>query len=300
VTAGSSDGYGDGTEVTSDLQKSVLGRAALLIEAFDIDRPLLSLNHLTDRTGLPRSTVHRLAEQLVAIGWLERAATGYRLGVRLFELAGLVAGRNRLRERSLPAMRSLFDETGMSVHLAVLDQFEIVYLEKMTAEGIDIPLRLRRMPVHCTGLGKAMMAFAGEEFVEAVIRQGLPPLTPNTIDDPDLLRKALDDAQTTGVAFDREEAVLGFGCVAAAIRGAGRAIAAVSVTGRIDDIDVELLAPSVRQAAAEIWADMFSNRPRPVRATSTRARSTQQAEASSMEREASAELSQWLKYDDWL
>jgi DNA-binding IclR family transcriptional regulator len=156
------------------------------------------------------------------------------------------------------------------------------------------------MPVHCTGLGKAMMAFAGEEFVEAVIRQGLPPLTPNTIDDPDLLRKALDDAQTTGVAFDREEAVLGFGCVAAAIRGAGRAIAAVSVTGRIDDIDVELLAPSVRQAAAEIWADMFSNRPRPVRATSTRARSTQQAEASSMERAASAELSQWLKYDDWL
>ena len=78
-----------------ELQKSVLGRAALLIEAFDIDRPLLSLNHLSDATGLPRSTVHRLAEQLVVIGWLEQASSGYRLGMRLFELAGLVAGRNR-------------------------------------------------------------------------------------------------------------------------------------------------------------------------------------------------------------
>jgi DNA-binding IclR family transcriptional regulator len=278
-----------------DLQKSVLGRAALLIEAFDIDRPLLSLHHLSERTGLPRSTVHRLAEQLVQIGWLERASSGYRLGMRLFELAGLVAGRNRLRERSLLAMRSLYEETGLSVHLAVLDQFEIVYLEKLTSPDVDIPVRLRRMPVYCTGLGKAMMAFAGEDYIEAIIRQGLPAQTDATITDPDDLRKALRTVQDTGIAFDREEAVTGFGCVAAPIRGAGRAIAAVSATGRIESIDVERLAPLVREAATEIWSNMFSNRPRAVSSST----GSYEAE-SSLERAASAELNQWLKYDDWL
>jgi DNA-binding IclR family transcriptional regulator len=278
-----------------DLQKSVLGRAALLIEAFDIDRPLLSLHHLSERTGLPRSTVHRLAEQLVQIGWLERASSGYRLGMRLFELAGLVAGRNRLRERSLLAMRSLYEETGLSVHLAVLDQFEIVYLEKLSAPSVEIPVRLRRMPAYCTGLGKAMMAFAGDDYVEAVIRQGLPAQTEATITDAHELRNALRTVQDTGIAFDREEAVPGFGCVAAPIRGAGRAIAAVSATGRIESIDVERLAPLVREAATEIWSNMFSNRPRPVASTKV-----SPEEASSLERAASAELNQWLKYDDWL
>jgi DNA-binding IclR family transcriptional regulator len=282
----------------AELQKSVLGRAALLIEAFDIDRPLLSLNNLSERTGLPRSTVHRLAEQLVQIGWLERASSGYRLGMRLFELAGLVAGRNRLRERSLLAMRSLFEETNLSVHLAVLDQFEIVYLEKLSSPGVDIPVRLRRMPVYCTGLGKAMMAFAGDDFVEAVIRQGLVAHTPATITDADELRAALRLVQDTGIAFDREEAVTGFGCVAAPIRGAGRAIAAVSVTGGIDSIDIERLAPLVREASTEIWSNMFSNRPRPLASEPTR-RMSYEAE-STLERAASAELNQWLKYDDWL
>lgn len=286
-------------ELASDLRKSVLGRAALLIEAFDIDRPLLSLNHLVDFTGLPRSTVHRLAERLVAIGWLERASTGYRLGVRLFELAGLVAGRNRLRERSLPAMRSLYDETGLSVSLAVLDQFEIVYLENITPEGTDLPVRLRRMPAYCTGLGKAIMAFAGADYTEAVIRQGLSATTPNTIADGDALRKCLHDVQEQGIAFDREEAVLGFGCVAAPIRGVGRAIAAVSATGRIEAIDVDHLAPFVRAAAAEIWTNMFSNRPRTVSSSVSRARSAQAASTSSLERASSAELNQWLKFDDW-
>ncbi|MEY2444530.1 MAG: hypothetical protein QOE00_1110 [Ilumatobacteraceae bacterium] len=288
----------DGEAVSGDLHKTVLGRAALLIEAFDIDRPLMSLNHLADRTGLPRSTVHRLAEQLVAIGWLERASTGYRLGVRLFELAGLVAGRNRMRERALPAMRWLFKETGLSVHLAVLDQFEVVYLEKLAADSVQTPARLQRMPAYCTGLGKAIMAFAGEDFVEAVIRQGLTAQTTTTIDDGDALRAQLLEVQETGIAYDREEAVLGFGCVAAPIRGAGRAIAAVSVTGRIEAIDVGPLAPMVRGAASEIWTNMFTNRPRSV--TSVRARSSEEASASSLERAASAESNQWLKYDDWL
>ncbi len=120
----------------------------------------------------------------------------------------------------------------------------------------------------------------------------------STVDNGDALRAQLRAVQETGIAYDREEAVLGFGCVAAPIRGAGRAIAAVSVTGRIEVIDVDPLAPIVRGAATEIWTNMFTNRPRSV--TSVRARSSQDASASSLERAASAESNQWLKYDDWL
>jgi DNA-binding IclR family transcriptional regulator len=195
-------------------------------------------------------------------------------------------------------MGTLFDETGLSVHLAVLDQFEIVFLERISAEGHELPSRLRRQPSYCTGLGKAIMAYAGSEYVEAVIRQGLAGQTPSTIRDGDELRRCLEQVRTTGVAFDKEEAALGIGCVAAPIRGAGRAIAAVSVTGLIGSIDVDLLAPPVRVAATEIWANLLTSSPRPL--SPVRARSSRAASASSLERAAEAELNQWLKYDDWL
>jgi DNA-binding IclR family transcriptional regulator len=220
--------------------------------------------------------------------------------MRLFELAGLVAGRNRLRARALPVMNALAAELASAVSLAVLDHLEVVYLDNIAPDGVALPVRLRRMPAHCTGLGKAMLAFADEEHVEALVRHGLTAQTPNTIVDPDCLRETLAETRETGVAFDREEAVTGFGCVAAPIRGAGRALAAVSATLPIDQIDVELLAPRLRDAATEIWSSLFNNREGAAPPSSQRQRSAEQATVSSMERAVSAELGQWLKYDDWL
>lgn len=238
--------------------RSVLGRAAMIINAFDNGKPALSLNDLTMITGLPRSTVHRFAEQLIVIGWLERASAGYRVGTRLFELGSRAEKLNRLRVAANPWMFKLHETSRMCVHLAILDTTEILYVDKITARGINLPSRIgRRMPAHCTALGRAMLAHSTALEIEQVVYQGLEPLTPFTASTPATFRSKLDDVIETGVAVDFEEAVPGMMCVAAPIRGAGRAIAAISITGPRDDFDLKRLTPSIRTAANGIWTDLF-------------------------------------------
>src|SRR5579884_4452834 len=134
---------------------SVLARAATILDAFDGSTPVLSLSQLSTRTGLPKSTVHRFAEQLLGLGWFERAPGGYRVGMRLFEVGGLADRRNRIRERAAPHLHQLASSTGTAVHLGVLDHGEVVYLEKLPARGLELPTRDGgRMPAHCTALGK--------------------------------------------------------------------------------------------------------------------------------------------------
>ena len=237
---------------------SVLARAATILDAFDGSRPVLGLSELASRAGLPKSTVHRFAEQLLDLGWFERAPGGYRVGMRLFEVGGLADRRNRMRERAAPHLHQLAGVTGTAVHLGVLDHGEVVYLEKLPARGLELPTRDGgRMPAHCTALGKVMLAYAGAEEIERVIAAGLEPRTATTIVDPDRLRSELLAVRRAGVAFDREEACAGVACVAAPIRGAGRAVGAVSATGFARAFDLRAAEPLVRRTAAAVWADLF-------------------------------------------
>lgn len=241
---------------------SVLGRAARILDGFEEGSPVLSLNQLAERTGLPKSTSYRFAEQLCALGWLERATSGYRVGMRLFELGGLAAGQSRLREVALPELQHLAVTMRYAAHLAVLDDGEVLYLNKVRARGFNVPTREGgRMPAHCTALGKAMLAFAGDTEVDRVIERGLDRYTPRTIVSPDRLRDELEKVRASGVAVDREEGSLGVVCVAAPVRGAGRAIAAVSLTGPSDGFAVSPAAKMLVQVAATIWTDMFHSRP---------------------------------------
>ena len=144
-------------------RRSVLTRATQILAAFDDQHPTLKLRGLSARTGLPRSSVHRTAEQLVELRWLERSADGYRPGLLLFELGGLVPRVSRIRQRALPFMEDLYETTHELVQLAVLDGSEVVYLEKIGGhDSSEVSSRLGgRLPAACTGLGKAMLAHAG-------------------------------------------------------------------------------------------------------------------------------------------
>src|SRR5687767_12518593 len=103
---------------TSDAEsKSVLGRAVAVMNLFLNGEAVLGLHDLTERTGLPRSTVHRLAEKLVALGWLERIPTGYRLGLQLFELGCSVPTPSKLRNAAAPWLRKANEATSLTIHL---------------------------------------------------------------------------------------------------------------------------------------------------------------------------------------
>lgn len=240
-------------------QTSMIGRVALVFEAFDDLHPKLTLSEVAERAGLPLSSTHRILEQMTSVRWLDRSGDHYQLGLRILELGGLAAHRNRLRAAALPLIQELHAATGQVVHLAMLDGREAVYLEKIGGPfSKKVPTRVGgRQPVHCTGIGKAILAFAGDERIEEILAAGLTARTPYTIVQPSVLRVELARTRERSVSFDREESLIGLGCVAAPIRGAGRAVAGVSICGPISEIDFEKAAPMVRSTAQAIWREAF-------------------------------------------
>ena len=214
--------------------KSVLARAAAILGAFKVAPPVLSLSELSSRSRLPKSTVHRLAEQLLVLGWLERVTGGYRVGIRLFEVGELAERCNRMRDSALPYLRKLATTTMWAIHLAVLDRNEVVYLDKIPAKEVDIPSRTGgRMPAYCTGLGKAMLAYEGNEGIERAIAAGLDRRTSNTLALPHRFPASTSRLiRKTGVAYDPRGIMSRHRlCRGPDPQLPGRAIGAVSVTG---------------------------------------------------------------------
>jgi DNA-binding IclR family transcriptional regulator len=231
----------------------VLGRSATIMEAFNGGQQLLSLSDLSRRTRLPKSTMHRLVEQLCQVGWLERSHGRYRVGLRLFELGTLAADSNRLHDAAFPHLQNLAATTGLAVQLAVLDQADVVYLERIVTCPIRVPTRRGgRNPAYCTALGKALAAY-DDAAIETVIAAPMPRNTPNTITEPLALRAELEHVRQHGVAFDRGEAYQEIVCVAAPIRGSHRAIGAVSVTGPAGRMRWRVMTEAVRSTANAIW-----------------------------------------------
>lgn len=236
-------------------QSTLLGRTFAIVDAFGTDDVLLSLAELAKRTELPKSTVHRIANRLVSQQWLERVDAQYRLGIRLFELGQIFElQRFRLREVALPFMEDLYEATHEIVNLAVLDDFEMVYIEKISGHR-RVPIETRlgcRMPAHCTALGKAVLAFADADVIEGLIASGLPKRTPHSIADGVSLRRELKEIARTRVAVDRREYMPNIVCVASPIMKGTKAIAAISVTGPSERVDERAVAPAVQTAALGI------------------------------------------------
>lgn len=235
--------------------KSVLGRAFVILDEFDDTTSELTLGQLSRRTAIPKTTVHRIAGDLVDIRMLERTDTGYRLGLRLFELGTLVPAQRQLRDVALPFIEELFERTRLTVHLAVLDGVDVLYFVKIVGHlGVPLPSRTGgRMPAHTTALGKAQLAHSSRALVRRVIETGLPPRTVHTITAPQSLVDQLIAVREQGVAYEHEESVIGNSCVASPILdGIGRPLGAVSVSGHSVRLHPQALAPLVRLAARRI------------------------------------------------
>ena len=235
-------------------------RAFDVLGAFSGRPSRLTLSELVDHTGLPKTTVHRVAVELVELGALERRNGGFALGPRLFELGQQVSRHRRLRDVALPYMQDLYGITHETVQLAVLDGLEVLYVEIIHGHRrVRTPAsRGRRMPFHCTGLGKAMVAFSPADVVASALARRLTPRTSRTITDRAALRVELARVRRAGVALDRGESERGLMCAAAPIVNTeGIAVAAISVS--IDHrsrVGLTRAAPMVKRAADAISSDL--------------------------------------------
>jgi DNA-binding IclR family transcriptional regulator len=233
---------------------AVIDRISLVLDAFE-GPGRLTLAQVVRRTGLPRSSAHRMLDRLVQLRWLRRSGRDYELGMRLVELGSLAVHQDRLVRAASPLLSELHCATGLVVHLAVLDGPDVVYLEKIGDRMMSaIPSRVGgRQPAHCTAAGKAILAYCDEgAAVDLQARK-----TKFSISSSAQLAVELAKVRAHGIAFEREESLLGFGCVATPIGSPGEAVAAVSVCGPMNRLmfDQRLAAP-IRMTAMGIWRNV--------------------------------------------
>ncbi|MEW2354574.1 IclR family transcriptional regulator [Spirillospora sp. NPDC029432] len=229
-------------------------RVLAVLDAFGPDDGGLSLAELCRRTGLAPATAHRLVAELVEWGGLERGDDQrYRIGLRLFEIGMRAPGRRSLTDAALPFLEDLYEVTHENVHLAVRAGHHAIYLHKITGlRAVGAPSRQgHRLPLHATGMGKALLAFAEPRLAEDVIGEGLTRYTPHTITSPELLRRALAQTRRRGFAVAAQEYSLGTVSIAAPILvpRSEHALAAISVVVHSSRANIARLGPAVRTAA---------------------------------------------------
>jgi len=238
---------------------SSVAKALTLLEQFSHEQPTMGISELARNAGLSKTTAFRLMATLLECGWVERTGLAYRLSPRLAQVAGSVeetVRHRKMREVALPHLQELYVRSQEVVHFAVLSGSHVRYVEKLFGHNAArSPSQVGgAFPATCSALGKAMVAFNDLEVVEHAMT-ALQPVTRYSIVVPGVLASELQQVRREGVAFDREEAMLGLQCVAAPILGPdGRAVAAVSVSGPTHRVDLPTLKPPVVRAARNISA----------------------------------------------
>lgn len=246
--------------------ESVASRVFRLLDAFSEARPALSLSELSAAAGLPLSTTHRLVAELTTWGGLTRGADGrYRVGLRLLEIGSLSPGSLSLRERAMPFLEDLYWATRQNVQLAVRDELEAVYVERISARGaVSILTRVgSRMPLHATGVGLILLAHASNDVRERVFNAPLERFTEKTISTTRQLREVLAAARRDGYVVSDRQIEMITQSIAAPIRDASNeVIAALSIVVPIET-DAHTLVPAVRAAGHGISRAMGWRTSRP-------------------------------------
>jgi len=246
-------------------------KALELLSVFSFREPRLSLADLATRTGIPRATAFRLLSTLEQSGFLAKVHGAYQLGIKCFVLGNIVAGGLDLRETAHPHLVALRDSTRETTQIAILDHWQVVYLERMLS---PLPVGFMRsragaiLPAYCTGLGKTLLAFRPEAEVAGwAAAQRFPALTPRTITSAKRLLKDLRGIRERGYGLDLEEREKGVSCIAAPVRNhTGDVVAAISAAGPSQRMPPELvgsdIAAAVVAAANAISIDLgFIDRP---------------------------------------
>ncbi|GAA4809505.1 IclR family transcriptional regulator [Actinomycetospora chlora] len=233
---------------------SVLGKARLILGAFEAGAYRLRLTELSRRSGVAKASCYRIAQELVQWGLLERVGDSYQLGLAVFELGQRVPVSAVLRVVARPLLVDLFAATRATVHLAVLEGSHVLYVEKVAGEA-NILTHSEvggRLPATCTATGKVLLATRPEGEAVVAGLDGTPLVRPTSrsTPTPEALRAQLVEVRRAGFAVELEETKVGFGSVAVPVVGAdGSVSAAVSTTLPADRIATARLVPALRATA---------------------------------------------------
>jgi len=216
-------------------------KAIEILKVFSADHPVLTLTEISHRLGYPKSTVHTLINTMHSEGLIERMGGGsYALGTAIIPITQAVRVNVQMRDRAAPLLRDVGDYSGQSVYLSVLDGNFCLYIY-----AIESSHRLmartavgEKAHLHCTAVGKAIMAFLPEPRIEKIIREvGLPRFTEKTITDLSALSADLVETRNRGFSLDEGEHEVGTYCVGAPIfNERGVVIASCSVSGPAPEI----------------------------------------------------------------
>lgn len=240
--------------------KSV-SRALDIIHLVGMKKGGLGVTEIAKQIDINKSSVYRILFTLAQYGYIEQDEnTGrYKLGYKFLEISSKLLDSIDIRSEAGPFLQQLESATNEVIHLVVYDQGEVVYIEKL--EGTET-LRMhskvgKRAPMHCTSVGKAILANLPSGVVHEIVdRKGLPMHTNHTITDRDSLFKELIQVKQNGYALDLEENENGITCIAAPIFDhLGKAIAAISISGptiRMTEERLEQLKEQILDVGSQI------------------------------------------------
>jgi DNA-binding IclR family transcriptional regulator len=246
---------------TEESYSTAVERALSILEAIAQRDSAMTHSEISRKLEIPKSSVTYLLRALERCGYVQRdrASGAYRMGLKVLSLARGVQVGSDIKDTALPILESVVERCGLTAHLAVLDQGDAVYVEKVDSPGfIKMDTWIgKRMDLHSTGVGKALVAFSSASEVEALIKgRGLKKKTPRTIATHAGFLRELEKVRERGYAIDDEENSLGARCVAAPVfDGFGKVLAAVGLsgtTGQIDKVSVRKTAEIAKEAAREI------------------------------------------------
>jgi DNA-binding IclR family transcriptional regulator len=250
-------------------------KALLIVELLMREEDSLTAREIAERIGINRTTAHRLVNALIQRGWIEKVvgSSSYRLSPRFLALARVSLQSHDFFAEIRPTLERLSRLSRETVHLGVMDGFEIVHVDKVDspeAIGVSSKIGSRAVP-HVTGLGKAILAASARRFVDEYLAYARKLPGPERVTDPRALLAELELTRVRGYSIDNEEASIGVRCLGVAVRGAsGEPLVAISLTGpspRFTPDRLEACVPEMVRTARELsvqfgWEEPLAAVPR--------------------------------------
>ena len=244
----------------SSISKTV-DKALRILDLFSTMKKEMGIVEIARNVKVNTSTVQRIVNTLYRHNYLQQHSGNarYKLGLKLLEVSNQVLAGIDLRQTARPFLEQLRDRTGETIHLMIMDGSRGVYID-----ALESPQRIRvasaigtREELHCSSIGKALLAFSTEKEVGRIIEtQGLRRKTPHTITDPNEFKEQLVQIRKRGYAVDDEEGQIGTRCIGASIFDhTGKNVAAISIAApsyRLDQQKIEQFTPIVTEIANKI------------------------------------------------